>query len=469
MKAHVALVTTRVGVGVQTVTGIIDHTGATFEGKFVLAMNVNSNWNTLSYQSGINITGTVWNYGMDNGVLGASASAGDIDQFFAKIVSTGDTKRYSIGDYQPDIFFGGNWQGFAYISAFRDGELDITFPFNNRGGWGLVLIVLGGDDLTVDFAASMASGTYAASGTPVAVMALSAAYVMDSTAAATTGAGSRQLTWGWDTLDGNRGMVATVLYNGAGNARGQLTDRLFSVISGAAYSGAPYVSNWGGASYDIANGYVTACNQVAFSNVKSYATSFTLRTTPGQQTVTLPIAARWLHVAATGLGITSTPDTTQAQWSIGWADGTRQGCCWYGESATGRPILGARYPSNTQVLILPTLADSVSTTFVVQVEVVSINSATGDVVFDVTDTDGGTYEVLLFALGDVLDTPARPSFTGSTAPGWTLNRFDQKIRVEGGNGNPAPRAVGRPIDWAPDGLRWKLERFDLSARKEEEA
>lgn len=410
MKACVKLVASRVGVGVQTVTGIVDRDGLPFTGKVVLNLNLGVALNTLGYQSGANITAVAYNHGIDNAVDGVGASVGDIDQFVAKIVSTGDLRRYSFGDYQPDIFFGGNWQGYGYVSAFRSGELDITWALNNRGGFGMMLVVLGGDDLVLNYSAGVLSGTIATSGAPVAVLNLASSYVMGSAALATTGAGGRQMTWGWDTKFYGRATAAALMLNQAGNSRGLLSDRMFTTISGAAFSGAPRVSAWGGASYTIADGYAAGSNTVAFSGVRAYQTVFNLNTATGLQVVPIPIAAKWVKLVTVGAVASALVDTTQAQLCVGWTDGVRQGAGWYGEDMSGNPIDGARYLSDARILQIPTQPDANTTAFTTIVSVSSLNPESGDLTLNITASAGVAYQVALFAIGDDLPTPATSTY-----------------------------------------------------------
>lgn len=470
MQACVLPVVSRTGTGVQTVTGVVDQDAVAFVGKLAFLLSVGTIFDTLDYQTGINITATVWNQGADTGVDGASSSMGDIDQFFSKVVSTGDTRRYSLGDYQPDIFFGGNWQGYAYVSAFRSGEVDLTYDLNNRGGFGFLLVVLGGDDLVVDLNASMLSGVYSTTGAPVAVLAMSAAYPLGSTPTATTGAGGSQIAWGWDTRDGGRAVASASLVHMGGNGRGQLSDRLFTTISGSSFSGAPYVSAWEALSYTIADGYSAVCNQFAFSGVRSYAGVTNLRTTVGQQSIELGIAAKWVKIVAVGIEASPLVDTSQFQLCVGWSDGARQGCAWAGETQSGAPLTGTRYLSQDSIVrIAAAGAAQGSTTFSAVVSVDDIDLQTGTLTLDISASDGTAYQLLVFALGDPLSSIPPTVVTGSTRPSWTLNRFDQKVRVEGLNGDPPARVPGRPIDWVLDGTRWKLERFDLRSRDEETA
>lgn len=402
MQACVKLVASRVGAGVQTVSGITDRDGQSFLGKIGFTINVGSYLDTLTYQNGVNVTATVWNHGADTGVLGAGASLGDIDQFFSKIACTGDLRRYSIGDYQPDIFFGGNWQGYGYVSAFRSGEVDITFPFNSRGGWGFMLVVLGGDDLGIDISQGMSSGVYVTNAPPVAVLAQSATYEMGASPVATTAASDSQITWGWDTKVGGRATAGALLIDLGGNARGALTDRMWSTIVGSSFVGAPFVSSWDSLSYTVDDGYIAGCNKFAFSGVSANAVSVPLRTTPGQQVIDLGIAARWVKIVAIGTVESATPDVSQAQLSVGWADGTRQGCAWFGETASGSPITGARLLSQGTVVQISAAAAGGSTTFSAVASVTDIDVVTGQLTLDVTAANGTAYQLLIFALGDAL-------------------------------------------------------------------
>lgn len=401
MKSCVLVVNSRSGTGVQTVTGVIDRDGNTFTGKLAFFLNTNNAVNTLSFQTGANITASVFNQGADDGTNGCGGSFGDIDQFFAKIVSTGDLRRYSLGDYQPDIFFGGNWQGYGFISAFRDGEFDITFALNNRGGWAFMVVVLGGDDLIVDAGGNLLSGSYATTGTPVGVLVMTAAYSFSSSPAATTGAGGRQMPWGWDTKIGGRGTGMALMISQGGNARGALTDRMFALISGSSFTGAPTVSAWGDASYTIANGISTGATRFAFSGVSAYATTVDLRATTGQQQVDLQIAAKWIKIVTVGIPASSSPDTTEAQISVGWTDGTRQGCAWIRETQSTNPITGKRYLSNNSIARGMT-GPGGQTTFTLVVEVTSVDIVTGTLTLNVSQTDGQAYQLLIFALGDAL-------------------------------------------------------------------
>lgn len=406
MQACVKTVTSRTGTGVQTVTGIVDQDGVAFVGKLAFFVSVGATLDTLSYQTGANITAMVWNYGAATETLGASSSFGSIDQFFSKICSTGDTRRYCLGDYQPDVFFGGNWQGYAYVSDFRSGEVDLTYSLNNRGGWGFMMVVLGGDDLTVDMAASLLSGATATTGEPVAVLAMGASYEMDAATAATTAAGGSQVTWGWDTRDFARGVGASNVVNQGGNGRGQLTSRMFTSISGGSFSGAPYVSAWGGSSYTISDGYAVDCNRFAFSGVRAYAGTASLRTTPGAQTIALGIAAKWVKIVAVGIEESASVDTAQFQMSTGWTDGTRQSCAWVGETASTSPITGARYLSTSSIIrIAGAGAVGGSTAFSAVASVTSIDNEAGSITLDVSVADGTPYQLLIFALGDDREIP----------------------------------------------------------------
>ena len=149
------------------------------------------------------------------------------------------------------------------------------------------------------------------------------------------------------------------------------------------------------------------CNLFAFSGVSANSVSVALRATPGQQVVDLGIPLRWVKVVTVGRGVGAAVDATQAQLCVGWADGTRQSCAWIGETQSANPITGAREIFDAAIAMISPSAAGGSTTFDVAVSVVGMDAGTGLLTLDVSQTDGGDYELVIFALGDATFPPVR--------------------------------------------------------------
>lgn len=412
VKACVKVITTRTGTGVQTITGIVDRSGSPFVPTLVLFQSGNTALNAVSYQDSVN-NACADDRGADDGTSRMSSGLADISRFGLKLACIGIGPSYSILDVQADIFFGGNLQGHASVTAFRLGECDITFDLNNRGGDSVMCAFLGGDDFEVDYGYGLTNGVMATTAQPAALFNVGSLQAMTSAGGgASTSAGGSSLGYGWDTNGSGRGAAVYEVINQGGNGRGQLTDRCgVSLGSGSFGAAAPVVSSWDANSLTIA-GSVAGANYASFAfsgaRLAARALAFTQPTEPGPQTINIGINAKWVVLAAVGIEASASPSTDRAEFAIGWTDGARQGGFWCGEATNGNAgaLTGARYLSD-ETLLRFGVPNAGTTTFDAIAELVSL-SAAGELVINWPTVDGTPRQVLLFALGQaagVVDQP----------------------------------------------------------------
>lgn len=397
-------------VPVQTVTGIRDRDLVSFVGSLAFIQSCNAPNNTLSYQTGLN-NASVDDRGADDGVKGMSTALGDIGRFGGKLTAGGAGTRYSLVDYQADIFFGGNFQGYGRISAFRSGELDITWTLMARPGDVFLLTVFGPGEPFFEYGRGLQNGTTTTARRPFGIFNVGAVEPMSATLNIATGSAGNYLGYGWDCRDSNRGSVAYQNIDQSGNARGSKTDRCgLAIDTPSGVSGAvPAVTTWSDTSYTLTGG-AGAINYTTFvlegESGIARAGVFNAPLVPGTQTYALDLDAYWIVGASAGTP-TATPFLTdQASFSMGWTNGVEQGCYWVGETTATNvnPIKGARYISNDSFLRLGS-ANGASTTFGNVAEFVDFDRATGILTLEWTAADGTLPEWQWFAVGFALAPP----------------------------------------------------------------
>jgi len=318
-RACVKVFTTLIGTGVQTVTGIVDSHGNPFVGKLVFFQGGNAALNAVSYQDSAN-NAYIDDRGADDGTSRMATALGDISLFGIKVVS-GGVAGYSLIDYQSDVFFGGNFQGTSYVSAFRLGEFDITY--NNARADSVMCVVLGGNDFNADYGFGLGNGTISTTSVPAALFNVGSAQAMTSTLGSSTGAGGSYLGYGWDTNGSGRGAVVYEVINQGGNGRGQLGDRCGVELSSGVYASAPVVSSWDALSLTVSGATgPTRYASFAFSGggLAARAGSFNQPVSTGQQTISLGINAKWVVLAGTGITTSVSASTDRAEFAMGWTD-----------------------------------------------------------------------------------------------------------------------------------------------------
>lgn len=407
MKCCTLAFTTRSGVGVQTVTGVVDVDGNPFIGKFFIFQGAfcdNNVLKTLTHNMG-------YDMGVSDGVNGEANGFGDVFQFSAKICSGMGYAHYCVGDTHPDIFFGGAFDGAAYISAVRSGEFDLTWDQNNRGGSDTKLVtVFGGDDLTTSYN-GLTNVAVVTPTIPQGFLSMSTHGAgFGTTSGAFSGAGGQAVSIGFATRDGDQGAMGIHLQNQGINSRALLTDRytlgLDSSLGLPVINGTPrHVSSWDALSYTTTGSNIGGRDELAFcgSGIKTAGGSFIQQATVGNQTVTTGINAKWLMLATVGNTSSLVADASRCEWSLGWTDQTRQGVYWTGEtvSGNGTPLTGVRFVSDSSI-IRCAVPDTLSTVFLAVAELVEVDS-TGSFTINWTTNDGVAREILWFGVGEQAD------------------------------------------------------------------
>lgn len=405
-QVHTQVFASRVGTGVQTVNGIVDKDGAAFTPSLIIFIHTESVVNTLDWGDDLS-NSLADNRGMARLGQGASGSIADIGRFGVKTASTGFGSGRSLLDLQADLFFGGNFQGQGYVSDIRSGEFDITWTQQNRGGYAILMTCFGGSDMTLEVIQNTLNGLHTTTDVPQGIFFWGAFNGMGNVpGSAVIGGGGNSILTSFDTRDGNRGIAAYTVANQGSNSRGTSTTRSLSNLTVApAWSNTGLVSAWGANSYTI-SGYGSSSNAALVfqgANIKVATGSFRAKATTGSQTITTGVKAKWLVLVSTGTPPSATPFGSSANFSMGWADGTRQGCMWVGETSNHNvnPINGARYLSDSQILRLGTAARG-STTFQNIAEVTDISDF-GTFTVNWITADGSEPEVLWFVVGEAAD------------------------------------------------------------------
>lgn len=398
----------KIGTGVQTITGIEDINGVSFTPEMIMFFNTESVVNTLDW--GDDFSNSVAdNRGYARLGQGCGGSGADIGRFGVKVASTGASSGYSVLDLQADVFFGGNYQGFGYVSDIRDGEFDITWDQQLRGGYAVLCACFAGPDLDLSFVQDTRNGSHTTAANPKGVFFNGKLFGMDDVpGTALIGAGGFSHIVGWDVNGSDRATVGYTIANQGGNARGSAADRCFADLttgSGGAWTYGATISSWGANSYTISGGTTSAISALAFcgSSIRCASGRFSKPATTGNQTVVTGIKAHWLAITTVGLtDSVSNPTNDIVNFSFGMTDGTRQGCFWVGESSGNvNPIKGARYLSDTEIVRYGT-ANAGSTTFPNRAELVEI-SPLGDFTINWTATDTDTPDLYWFALGEEVE------------------------------------------------------------------
>lgn len=411
MQACVLTFTVTSGTGPQSVSGkVFDRDGNPFVGKIAFNEYGDCIVNTLTYQTGGN-NAFIHNYGADDGTLGFSTSLGDINRFNLKIASGGAGGRNSMVDYQADIFFGGNYQGYGYISGFFSGGFTFERTTNARGnGKEFMVVVLGGDDLTIDYLQPLIDGMKSTSDHPRAIYSLSSGFPMQPSAGPVTAAGGANIGVGWDCQGSARGASSYYLVSQGGNIRGDAEDMFAGQLqtSGAFDTNRPIISNWG--TSDIT---VSGCPSTALftsfifcgEGIRATAGIATQPLTASVQTINLGIFAKWVAVVSQGVTDANPVQTDIIDCSIGWTDGTRQASYWIGETSPGNQpaIYGSRFLSDNTI-VRHGNALAVATTFHTLAEFVSL-SEDGILTIDWTLVDGVARRFQWFALGEQIAPP----------------------------------------------------------------
>ena len=420
--------------GVQTITGVVDaQTGTPFAGTWFCFLGGYVPLNTLGTMGPAPFYGSwLWELGVALGTtMGGSAAAGDSYQSGSPgfvYNGGGAGAGYCLVDYLSYPAGAGEIDGRAYITNIAVGSFQLTWDLRTRTGDSLMVLVLGGDELTVAVfsPSTLANASYATPSPAAGILCLGETNLYGSTGAlnAVTGAGGGYLNLGWDTRGSGRGCAVMVpayqvTQTTPPQYRAQLTDRCFTHVnsSGALVGGAPVVSAWGPTSYTV-SGQATGgaqLSQHAFCGptLVCAAGAFQAPATNGPVTITTGVHARAVLVMTTGLAPTTSASSGLMQLSLGWTDGHQQAAFWVADAtppgSTAKPT-GARYLSTTSLARTGT-PNGTSTTFA---NILALQSLTpqGSLTVTCTGADGTQPQILWFALGTAAEPPAPPAVRG---------------------------------------------------------
>ncbi len=411
MKCCVLTFDTRSGTGVQTITGVVDNTGVAFVGKVFLFQSAYAPLNTLT-SGAAPINRYMDSRGVDTGTLRSALLAVDVYSGFNFKDGYGSL---SLGDYSL-IDTATTVQRTASITAIRSGEFDLTYATNARTGDAVLVLVLGGDDLTTAFTNTI-NGTYVTAAKPQGILALPVPTPAVS-GGTSTSAGGHSVSWGFATRDGVYGTSVLNVVSQGDNFSAQRTTAWSSAIdpTTGVLGSLATIAAWGDLSFTIANGQAaTIPLALCGDQVRTSGGRLVQPLTAGTQIFDTGIAAKVILFFSVGQVEATTVYSTSGQQVTGWATPTSQVGFWAGEREVGNtsPSYGARYLSNASVLRFGTPNGS-STTFHSVASVDSISQTTGQVALTWTSVDGVAREILWFAIGEAALIPPTPSYTTRT-------------------------------------------------------
>jgi len=411
MQACLVIMTITAGTGVKTITGVVDHTGAPFLGETFLFVG-NSGLNALEYAVGTSTPGARLSLGIDDtsAVHQCFGMENNISGSGGREDCAGVSDQFSVGSMHSQTFFGGAWWRLGYVSAVRSGEFDVTLTTNVLSGDSYLVLVLAGGDASYGYVSNVASH-YPTTHAPVTgVLFASEIFPIGGTHTGTTAQGS--LGWGSAQLAPPAQAVMSIATAISGNSR-----RLPITAATDPLSNLRSLTGFPSDGFDLTAGPIGA-SYVAFSGCACASGVLTQPTTTGPQTIVTGIQNRFVLLAAINDPASDVWNAGAAEWSLGMADGTRQGAYWTGESAINQdPLTGARYLSDTDVIRCAT-PNAGSTTFSSLAQMTGFDDATHSFTLDWTTVSGAAdHSVAWFAIGEA------PVVTTVTYPIRRMRRF----------------------------------------------
>ena len=401
VQACVLTFSPRSGTGTQTVTGVADKDGNNFVGKVFYVISGKTALNTLGVQSFGNYASL--SMGIDNGTIRGAQGFYDTAQFGTnKVCSVNASSNSWLLDGGANAFGGGDKFRQAYITAVASGSFTITYVQNDRTGDACTVLILGGSDLTVDLInASAASTTYATSGAPIGMLCLDT-NAFSNSGGVTTGSGGGNFGIAWDTKDSGCGISLNYMRTNAGNSRYQSADYSKATIDYASttVTGTSTISAWGGSSFTTGSVGIGAVSVFSGTNVRVAAGSFTQPLSDGPQTINLGIDAAAIILSSVGAASNASTDLAMSTHTIGWGTPLASTCMWNGESgSSGTTMTGTRYLKTGAILQFAT-PNGASTTFHSTATITAMDS-TGNITLEWSGVDGVAREIIWFAIGGV--------------------------------------------------------------------
>jgi len=402
--------TVSAGPGVKTVTGVVDvSTGApiAFAGKVFLPIGGRTLVNVLG-STATGVDGMNFNAGADGLTSRGSGGTSDRDEFLTptlKIASAGNSSDGSFMALGANAFFGGDQFRLGHITAVRAGEFDVTLTQNDVSGDTYMILVLGGDDLTVTMVSAILGAHTYATAPALKGFIRPTSGSFGTGGGNTTGAGGQRVGIGWSTKDSGIGTALTWARSQDNNSRYLSSAAPWATIGVASTS----PGNVPDVAYSDASFLTGASGPgplVALSGEAIRMTAGVQRALPttGLQTVACGINAIAVILAAVGLTEAPTVSIGESAVAIGYIGGGRQGVYWGGETRNNAtPVTGARIVRNDAVLLTATAAGAA--TVFPNVAIFRSLSSHGAFNIEWTSRDATPFDFIWLAIG----TEAQPS------------------------------------------------------------
>lgn len=411
--------------------------------------------NAFATEAGSNPAFWLYDIGLGNAgqTWSAAAGSGGIWPFHTFKAGSGAEGTFPFMDTLPGLFFGGAISALGYISAVANGSFDITWSQKDLNGASRLIVVLGGDDLVIDygFAGGLGTETKATITAMVALLTMTtqATYPRGGAYGAATGAGSKAMGWGFDTKTSGRAAASAQSAAFGSNYAGLLSSSCVASFNpsgaGAWVVNNATITDWGPTSYTITNGGAVHWGGLGFggTGIKSAAGTFIQKSDGiGTQRIQTGVKAKWVKLLSIGKPSTTAVTVGAAQLVVGWADANGGQVGWW-VNETGSdpgPLVGARYASNLTVLRFGDTPAKDLTVFTAIAEMVEV-AADGSFTINWTTNDNVPREIAWFVLGEApeAETPEEPP-TGYHAcpPGL----FGVGGTSSGTGGCPAPVFAG---------------------------
>ena len=419
MKCCVTTFRVRTGLGVQSITGIVDRFGATFVPEHIFLINGSSMLDTISYYLTPLFNGVSFNtnvYRASDGSAGYSATA-DSNVSTSKMSSTGAgaSPIAALDSLKAQPGFGGDIYRKAKVIAVYDGGFDIEvvteeFVVNTD----VMIMVFGSDsnDFKMEFLGI---------GGPVVNTSFAAKGLINPNtyapsvggSAPSTSTGGWGIGFGWDSPTGGP-MSANAHPGGVGqgvfkyqshisynNSIDRTTPALVDGSHVTAWNPTNIVVNTGPDAHS--RGFV-----VGGTNIITASGTFIQQAAAGSQVINAGVHAMALFLVSVG-SVPSTALQNSCEFCLGWSNGLNQSSFWLGETSLAVPILGANFLTASSLLRFASAgANAASTVFTTIGKLGEINRD-GTFTINWTLNDGIGREILWFAIGAAPNTlPATP-------------------------------------------------------------
>lgn len=394
-----------VGAGTDLVSGIVDQNGASFT-PLLMHVHGNGPLNVMTQYARRSM-------GYDNGVTRLGQAIDEFYHFNGKIVCTLSSGQYSILSEQASVFGGGLTQRLANVSAFGSGTALISYAQNDITGDAYAVTFLGGSDLLHALGGVPGGASTITTGWQVVAAMLRAQTLFASTG---DGAGGGGMSIGWAATGLNQAVSATQIVNQGGNARYQRIIEAGAEVSAGVAINERVITALDPTGFSVgvgAGGYAYA----AFGGVMAAAGVATVGASVVSQEIVTGLDNRIVFLSSIGAPAGTVVLTDYMQTAFGMSDGVRQNCMFGIEDTVGNgiPLRGARFLSNTDVLLFATTPAAAATAITARAQVTGFSVANTSFFLNCSQADGIARQVAWLALGDAPPAPPPPPAPGEPA------------------------------------------------------